>query len=1515
MPVTCRTYISKLTDDEKVQEKLEALHNQIFKQVHDSGLFRQYQGYTFLPNADASGKYNKAKAFINQVNEEHGFPVVGTAFTKATGREYAFVNVKNYLSQALDKPIQGELFGLYPRRLTFLRHGVTAEDLAGKNSGQNAIPLTKEGIEESKKAGERLKEQDVNKLYTSPAPRAVETAEATGLSHEVVDDLAPWNLGEFSGKPEDEFDEAFYVNNSSIPVPGGESFDDVVERTRRGIDRISEKGEDNAAILTHSKTLKLIEALEKNKGVYDNNTKKDYLKEESPKNDQISSLYWHNPRQEYEDALPAEASAPTLEVMRDWGKKAGLTGRYTDGIVVQGKVNENVVGLAHLAQNFYEIVNGYEARYEPEELMHFAVQAIKETEPELYNDMVNAVQDYNIYKQTFKDYQKTYLNEDGSPNTELIKEEAVTKVLADTIVRKLQGMEPSQRVEQVKSWWDRIKNWFRGLIKKAGYNPFEKTAERILKGETFANEYARLYRNDIGMFGIESPVDEVSSPLQNALDNIKESLERQIAIYKNRGRTEQIESLETLLNQIRTANDVQAVNDYINEAYKYTVQAAQRLQEVAKKEGFDPATINSLKVVYDYIQAYNVLDDIAQLPEFTQLGKEVSETPNAVTERLYWSINQRDLLKKEYFNQIIPRLGKLLFASRGPEIEGAFKKAFGKDFTEATVESELRAMSQDESVWRAFLDPLVSSKNPVLGLFGRMTARMIHNAEQRSADFDVRGRQALDKFFKSTKRSGTNAAKMFQGLTENRTTIRKVEEVDEKGNKMGVFKDVVHTEKYFVEESDYNAFNKARRDFIKTLDDKLAAERITHSTYAESLSNWYKANTEKIPGADDIIANKEKTLPKAAFEAWRDRNNPLSFDGTHREYRYELSRPKAGKYQNKAYQELLKDPGLKEFYDFVVKEHLDAQKAWPAGKKLGMRVPSVLKSLQDVLIEDGMKAALLEAKRRGLNWTEADIERGIQNQEGEQVKYLPLHFSQHMEASMVSNDVFASLKKLVYMSNRYEEFEKNLGVAEALKDVMSKNRPFKTNAKGEQIKDALAEKAGLDRWLKKEYGDSNAYTHLKNFIEMVYYGEMKAKGAMIQAFGKEISVDKTLDSLARFTQLEMLAGNITQSVNLLSLLSTMRISEGMGGRYYNVKDWGAAEIKFASITHHVLGDMGKQTEQLSMWGQLIQRYDPIQGSFRHHTLGTVTGDKAKRLFASEPTFLLQHLASYKAQITGMLAMMNHQEVEQTVGSQTKKIKLIDAYETDSRGVLKLKDGVKWTDDDLFNLKQRMHSITRGLHGANDDLSKTSMHRFAILRMALIFRNWVVPGFRRRYDPKHPDFEKDDVIEGNHRAFFRLLGEDIKNKRMDLLFNWKNMDEMDKQNVRRTITEIGFMIATALAVGFLAPDKDDDEKNKWAGNFILYQSKRLQTELLFYTDPLDAWKILKSPTAAMTMIENTVLLLDNALPWNISDRYQTGKHVGELKVMERLKKVLPVINHLENLKNPDEAFNWFKSVNF
>lgn len=111
MAKSCRVYINQITKDDRERKRLEDYHNQIFKRVADSGHFRKWNQYHFLPEATASGKYSQAKAFITSLNQEYGVPVADTAFTKATGREYVFVNVRNLLSKAQEEPIvQGTLF-------------------------------------------------------------------------------------------------------------------------------------------------------------------------------------------------------------------------------------------------------------------------------------------------------------------------------------------------------------------------------------------------------------------------------------------------------------------------------------------------------------------------------------------------------------------------------------------------------------------------------------------------------------------------------------------------------------------------------------------------------------------------------------------------------------------------------------------------------------------------------------------------------------------------------------------------------------------------------------------------------------------------------------------------------------------------------------------------------------------------------------------------------------------------------------------------------------------------------------------------------------------------------------------------------------------------------------------------------------------------------------------------------------------------------------------------------------
>jgi len=95
--MSCRPYINNLSKNPRVQNELDKLHNSIFNRLIDSKLFNKWEDYHFLPTNQA--KYTAAKNLISQINEQYKKKVAGTSFTKATGKEFVFVNVKNFVKE------------------------------------------------------------------------------------------------------------------------------------------------------------------------------------------------------------------------------------------------------------------------------------------------------------------------------------------------------------------------------------------------------------------------------------------------------------------------------------------------------------------------------------------------------------------------------------------------------------------------------------------------------------------------------------------------------------------------------------------------------------------------------------------------------------------------------------------------------------------------------------------------------------------------------------------------------------------------------------------------------------------------------------------------------------------------------------------------------------------------------------------------------------------------------------------------------------------------------------------------------------------------------------------------------------------------------------------------------------------------------------------------------------------------------------------------------------------------
>ena len=85
--------------------------------------------------------------------------------------------------------------------LILLRHGQTEWSASGRHTGRTDIPLTARGEAIAAKLAGRMARHRIVAAFTSPAQRAVRTAELAGLSDAKPDpDLWEWDYGGYEGR-------------------------------------------------------------------------------------------------------------------------------------------------------------------------------------------------------------------------------------------------------------------------------------------------------------------------------------------------------------------------------------------------------------------------------------------------------------------------------------------------------------------------------------------------------------------------------------------------------------------------------------------------------------------------------------------------------------------------------------------------------------------------------------------------------------------------------------------------------------------------------------------------------------------------------------------------------------------------------------------------------------------------------------------------------------------------------------------------------------------------------------------------------------------------------------------------------------------------------------------------------------------------------------------------------------------------------------------------------------------
>jgi hypothetical protein len=224
-----------------------------------------------------------------------------------------------------------------------------------------------------------------------------------------------------------------------------------------------------------------------------------------------------------EGPISSTASPKTIAMVNDFLTRIGVDTKAMKNVIVDG-IKQDAAGAALLTQKLVQVVEGKEAQSLPEEAMHFAVAIIKQTNPALYKKLMSEINKYAILNEVFATYGQNpiYQTKDGKPDVIMLKEEAIAKVLAETIIKNNEGStEKPENIAKIQDLWDQMVDWFKNLFTKSGFDQLSMdimTGKIIGTAEDIIEEEGKAFLQLDPQEAIINRIKEVSKSITKPLE-------------------------------------------------------------------------------------------------------------------------------------------------------------------------------------------------------------------------------------------------------------------------------------------------------------------------------------------------------------------------------------------------------------------------------------------------------------------------------------------------------------------------------------------------------------------------------------------------------------------------------------------------------------------------------------------------------------------------------------------------------------------------------------------------------------------------------------------------------------------------------------------------------------------------------------------------------------------------------------------------------------------------------------
>lgn len=1066
-----------------------------------------------------------------------------------------------------------------------------------------------------------------------------------------------------------------------------------------------------------------------------------------------------------------------------------------------------------------------------------------------------------------------------------------------------------------------------------------------------ADKFTNNVSNTLSKKEIET-IKKIKIALEEQLYVLQKNVNVKAGDFKKR-------ELERFKEALSTIEQAKVLYSFVNETFKTFVQKELSDGKIFYGIKYNIRTLAN-KIEKGEVKGNDALQELYYYKSLVEIYSPIIENISAIfsykdspemSSKIGEIIKAFNQIKSDYKTSAIPLIADILFEQVNPELNEKIKKFIDpikkeveqlkqtkgvgspeyksklkvlekrslklKSEEGLTKESIIRTLEEgsleDISTidWRT--SPAISSSNELVSLLAKTLKEKLENNRQKSIDLEYAAKKAFQDY--------VGDQNTFDPTKVNEPFYEIVDVFTGKFDDTG--KPIYEQQAYFISDVDHNKFEKNYA--------QAKAKSIEQGNKAGAyMKEWYRANMQLRPQEDVTVTNPytgetviiEKGLNTLLKEKIRDRENGIiteseleSFkksmegyeeDGKVYYYNKDLLIPNMSIYKSNKVDSL--SAKQKKYYNFLISTLLTSKNRTPVLRQNKFRLPSVAKQASERIFQNGVIDYIKYNISDTFGEMEEDIDRyGEKTSSG--IKTVPILFSQKMNVADISKDLLRSVMLYDSASLIYEARTSTLPLAQSILDIAQVTPPLYRDSLSNKVANAFAKRAGIDNeFLKSD--SNNVAKFLEAWVNTHIYGETNLKQD-ISIFGKKVALDKLADSIKSFASKTQIGGINPIGAVANSLQANVQLLiESHGGQYVNKKKIaeGKAEYAREMAKGEFIKDFNNGTPT-SKIGQLAAIYDALQGEYLDKYGNKITATNARKLFSSDSWFFLHHQGEHEVQMSMMIAFLKSVEVEQN----GNKINLYDAYELDKNGRIKLKDGVKLPGKKSQNglisitVQNRLHALNKRMHGVYNSFDRPDIKKNLWGRLLFMYRDFVVPGFKKRYKTLGIDNELDDITEGYYTTFVRKVGEDYKKLARQLIgLEKSDLQDWEKANLRKSFMEIGVVFTTGILVMLLtAMLKEADDDDKKYLQYLTFLTLRLNNEMGIYGtfgDPQTAglpnvkevWKTFKQPSAIIGTVDRFMnLLYQVTAP---GEEYKTNSGIwkkGDSKLLADFYKLIGI----------------------